>query len=363
MTRLVAMLALWGCKPATEPSSQLRVLETSPPGGTAAIPVSTTFVVVFSEPLDATTVADDSLVLRDAGGAEVASVLSHDPGGASIVFDPDEDLGPDVDYTLSVASTVHGQSGDGLGGTASFQYHTEWIDPDTGTPPDDSGDTGPTDTAPPVWFAPDHFAVYYTAGVYAGQPSDVWIDATTTALPELVVALVEGEDATQAKDPARACQLVFDLESDVAVAVSSGTTSWSVSWGLSLPRSFLAALGRCDDMDPAIWTDDPVAALDWTSWNFGFEPLDPTLEPMLQEHFDTSWPTVRPYIATTWLDTGVEPPMAVGFTWSYAIDSDHNVVRDTEGATVPQGVEGTTTLPNGWYPTEPLIAVPLTPPL
>jgi hypothetical protein len=362
MSRLIAMLALWGCKPATEPASQLRVLETSPPGGTSAIPVTTTFVVVFSEPLDAPTVTDDSLVLRDAEGAEVASVLSHDPGGASIVFDPGEDLASDSDYTLSVASTIHSASGDGLGGTASFQYHTEWIDPDTGAAPDDSG-SGPTDTAPPVYFAPDHFAVYYMAGVYGGQPSEVWIDATTTALPELVVALVEGEDPEQAKDPERACQLVFDLDSDVAVAVSSGTTSWSVAWGLNLPRSFLSALGRCDDLDPAIWTDDPVAALDWTSWNFGFEPLDATLEPLLQEHFDTTWPAVEPYVAATWLDTGIEPPMEVGFTWSFAIDSDRNVARDTAGATVPQLLEGTTALPNGWYPTEPVIAVPLTPPL
>jgi hypothetical protein len=356
MSRLFAMLALWGCKPATEPASQLRVLETSPPGGKSAIPVSTTFVVVFSEPLESQTVTDDSLVLRDAAGSQIASTLSHDPGGASVVFDPVEDLASDSDYTLSVADTVRGESGGSLGGTASFQYHTEWIDSDTGTPPDD---TGPTDTAPPVYFAPDHFAVYYTAGVYAGQPSDVWIDSTTTALPELVIALVEGEDPEQAKDPEHACQLVFDLQSDVAVAVSSGTTSWSVAWGLNLPRSFLTALGRCDDMDPAIWTSDPVAALQWTDWNFGFEPLDPALEPLLQKHFDTTWPSVKPYVATTWLDTGIETPMAVGFSWSFAIDSDHDVVRDSEDAAVPQLLEGATALPNGWYPTEPVVAIPL----
>src|SRR5436190_9346052 len=357
MSRLFAMLARWGCKPATEPASHLRVIETSPPAGKAAIPVSTTFVVVFSEPLDAATVTDDSLALRDAAGTEVASVVSHDQGGASVVFDPDDDLASDSDYTLSVASTIRGESGDGLGGTASFQYHTEWIGPDTGM--DDSGDTGPTDTAPPDSFAPDHFAVYYMAGVYAGQPSEVWIDATTTALPELVVALVEGTDPTQAKDPDRACQLVFDLDSDIAVAVSSGTTGWSVSWGLSLPRSFQSALGRCDDMDPAIWTDDPVAALDWTTWNFGFEPLDPTLEPMLEKHFDESWSTVRPFLGTTWLDTGIEPPIAVGYTWSFAIDSGRTVVRDADDAAVTQVIEGTTALPNGWYPTEPLVAIPL----
>jgi hypothetical protein len=83
---------------------------------------------------------------------------------------------------------------------------------------------------------------------------------------------------------------------------------------------------------------------------------------MLEEHFGTSWPTVRPYVATTWLDTGFETAMAVGFTLSYAIDSDRYVVRDTGGVAIPQGLEGTTALPNGWYPTEPLIAAPLAPP-
>ena len=360
MSGLVAMLALWGCKPATEPSSQLRVVETSPPGGNSAIPVSTTFVVVFSEPLDASTVTDGSVLLSDDDGAAVAGALSHDPGGATVVFDPVDDLSSDTDYTLSVASTIHGEkSGGGIGGTALFDYHTEWIDPDTGAPPDDTGDTGPTDTAPPVYFAPDHFAVYYMAGVFAGQPSEVSIDATTTALPELVVALVAGDDPTQAKDPEHACQLVFDLGSDVAVVVSSGTTSWNVSWGLSLARSFVAARGRCDELDPAIWTDDPIAALGWVSWTFGFEPLDPVLEPLLEERFAASWATVRPFLATTWIDTGVDDAVAIGFTWSYEIDSDRNVVRDTGGAVVPQGLEGTTTLPNGWYPTEPAIAMPL----
>jgi hypothetical protein len=360
MSRLVALLAMCGCGQATELSRQLRVTGTSPDGGSMAIPVSTTFVVTFSEPLDASTVDDDSVALGDGKGGDVAGVLTYEPGGATIVFDPDDDLASDSDYTLSVSSTLRGENSDAIGGTALFDYHTEWIDPDTGTPPDDTGDSGgPTDTAPPVWFAPDHFAVFYMAGVYAGQPSEVWIDATTTALPELVVALLEGDDPTQAKDTERACQLVFDLESDVAVAVQSGTISWSVAWGVSLSRSFVAARGRCDEMDPAVWTDDPVAALGWTSWTFGFEPLDPAMEPLLEERFATSWPTVRPFLGTTWIDTGVDLPVAMGFTWSYAIDGDRNVVRDTEGAVVPQGLEGTTALPNGWYPTEPALALPL----
>jgi hypothetical protein len=359
MSRLFAMLALCGCRPATEPSTQLRIVETSPPGGTTGIAVSTTFVVIFSEPLDASTVTDGSVVLSDDDGASVAGVLSHGAGTSTVVFDPDHELASDSDYTLSVASTIRGESSGGIGGTALFGYHTEWIDPDTGTPPDDSGDTGPTDTAPPVYFAPDHFAVYYVAGVFAGQPSEVWIDATTTALPELVVALVEGDDPTHAKDPEHACQLVFDLGSDVAIAVSSGTTSWSVSWGLNLARSFVAARGRCDELDPAVWFDDPVAALAWTDWNFGFEPLDPVLEPLLEERFTTTWAEVRPYLATTWIDTGVGDAIATGFTWSYQVDGERNVVRDLHGAAVPQGLEGTTTLPNGWTPTEPALAMPL----
>ncbi len=83
---------------------------------------------------------------------------------------------------------------------------------------------------------------------------------------------------------------------------------------------------------------------------------------MLEEIFGTSWPTVRPLLATTWIDTGPEPSVPVGFTWSYAIDVDRKVVRDIESAPVPQILEGTKSLPNGWYPTEPTVAIPFAPP-
>jgi hypothetical protein len=356
---LLPFLLLVACGQATELPSQLRITETVPAGGSKAIPVSTTFVVVFSEKLDGASLVDDPVTLADAKGGMVPGAAVYDPDAASIAFDPDDLLLSDAGYTLSVSSSIRGQKSGGLGGAARFDYRTEWID--TGTPVDSgTDDTGTTvdDTAASVPFAPDHFAVYYVAGAYAGQPSEVWVDSTTTALPELVVSLVEGADVTRAKDASASCQLVFDLSSDVAVAVSGGTTAWSVAWGISLPRSYLSSRGRCDDLDPVLWGGDPVATLDWGTWTFGFEPLDPAMEPMLEARFGVEWEAVQPFLATTWIDTGAEPTVLTGFTWSYAIDAHRRVARDGKGAFVPQSVVGTTTLPNGWYPTDPFVAIP-----
>lgn len=86
----------------------------TPPGTDAPLPFldEATIRVLFSEPLDATTVDGSSVQLLDAAGNAVPGALTvHD---VHLTFDPDATLTAGQTYTLSLSSAVHDSGGEAL---------------------------------------------------------------------------------------------------------------------------------------------------------------------------------------------------------------------------------------------------------
>lgn len=88
------------------------VIRTRPASGETAVPLNCTIVVVFSEPVEASSVDSGVRLLRD--GARVAAEALLDPDGLSVLLRPLEDLNGESDYVLSISSDVADLSGDPL---------------------------------------------------------------------------------------------------------------------------------------------------------------------------------------------------------------------------------------------------------
>jgi alpha-tubulin suppressor-like RCC1 family protein len=95
-----------------------RVVRTSPPKGKTDSPLNTRVVVVFSEPVDASTVTPASIQLLRGSTAVAGAVKFLDPSldasHVSVEFVPNAPLTAGAEYKLVVTTQVHDLSGDAL---------------------------------------------------------------------------------------------------------------------------------------------------------------------------------------------------------------------------------------------------------
>ena len=188
---------------------------------------------------------------------------------------------------------------------------------------DATGELSPIETVD----EPSAMAIAYEGGISGFLP------AAADEAPVLVISLLDADDAPDDVG----CQLLFELDRDVALALRSGTAAWSLWWGFRLEQRFAGARGECVALDVTAWADDLTAELD--DFTIGFTHDDD----------DT---------LVTWADLG-DGLVPTGEASGYATLSDGLLASDNDGLPLELSFEGTLVIPDGYYLSVPTATFPL----
>jgi uncharacterized protein YjdB len=110
-----------------------RIVRTQPPHGQTDVPVSLKAVVIFSEPVDPSTVTSSSLQLRVGGVLVPATVRVLPESDFTVEVAPDAPLVSSTAYTLTIAQSVTDLTGDPLA-TATIVSFTTGVAPTLPSP-------------------------------------------------------------------------------------------------------------------------------------------------------------------------------------------------------------------------------------
>jgi len=102
-----------------------------PVKGASEVPVDAVVSVLFSEPVDASTVTQMNFLVQDASGIPVAGAITVDPDTGEFVFTPDEALQYLATYSVMLRGSILDQAGNGLVNGAG----TGWTFTTVGLPP------------------------------------------------------------------------------------------------------------------------------------------------------------------------------------------------------------------------------------
>jgi len=109
------------------------VVRTSPPKGKPDVALNSRVLIVFSEPMDAATLA--AAVQLRAGEATVAGSVRVDADGLTAEFVPEAPLAPTTEYELVVTTAVRDLGGDALEAPVTTQFTTRAAEaPETARP-------------------------------------------------------------------------------------------------------------------------------------------------------------------------------------------------------------------------------------
>jgi hypothetical protein len=107
--------------PARRPPT---IVRTNPPKGRTDVALNVQVIIVFSEPVDPTTVTSSSLALLRDGIAPVQGTVAVAADGLSAQFIPASPLEAQTDYVLAANQTIHDLNGDALGESSTFGFTT-----------------------------------------------------------------------------------------------------------------------------------------------------------------------------------------------------------------------------------------------
>ena len=114
-----------------------QIAQTSPHSSSTGIPTSAPVVVQFTEPMDPATLMPTSQsfeITDDVSGLLVSGTVDVDPTGTLATFVPQQALGVDRQFQVTLSSTIQDASGNGLSGSGtSFSFTTAFA-PDTTSP-------------------------------------------------------------------------------------------------------------------------------------------------------------------------------------------------------------------------------------
>jgi hypothetical protein len=102
------------------------IVRTDPPPAKRDVPLNAKIVVVFSEPMDPTTVSTSSIKLSQAG-TEVSGQVTLGPDGLSATFQPDALLQDEMTYSLAVTTAVTDLDGDLLPTPFTLVFQTDTL--------------------------------------------------------------------------------------------------------------------------------------------------------------------------------------------------------------------------------------------
>ena len=172
---------------------------------------------------------------------------------------------------------------------------------------------------------PSAIAIAYEGGISEFFP------AASDEAPVLVISLVDVDEADEG------CQLLFELDQDIAIAVRSGVAAWSLFWGFRLEERFAGGRGQCGALDVTAWADDLAAELDELTIGFTHEDGDTLV---------------------TWAELG-QGLVPTGEASGYATLPDGLLASDSNGLPVPLTLEDTVVIPDGYYQSVPTETFPL----
>ena len=98
------------------------IVRSEPPNGKTDVPLNTQIEVVFSEPVDPTTIPAGLQLFQS--GQIVSGVATGKSSGLVGEFAPSASLAPNTEYTLSITTAVRDLAGDGLEQTARVNFTT-----------------------------------------------------------------------------------------------------------------------------------------------------------------------------------------------------------------------------------------------
>jgi hypothetical protein len=107
------------------------VVRTTPAPGKRDVPLNAAIVVVFSAPIDSTTLNAASFGVTRGGQAVGGSVRRIGPYGFSAEFYPDSLLAPSASYVLFLTQAIHGENGVPLAAAVSQSFFTGTVSQDS----------------------------------------------------------------------------------------------------------------------------------------------------------------------------------------------------------------------------------------
>jgi Big-like domain-containing protein/Regulator of Chromosome Condensation (RCC1) repeat protein len=100
------------------------VVRTEPRRGRTDVPVNSTIIIVFSEPIDATSLTTSSVKLWRGATAVAGTVQPFEGSATSAVFTPAAPLDPNTGYRLEVTRAVRNLTGDALEAAVIVEFTT-----------------------------------------------------------------------------------------------------------------------------------------------------------------------------------------------------------------------------------------------
>ena len=100
------------------------IIRTSPPPKKRDVPLNASLLVVFSEPIDVTTVSEASMTLLRGATLVPGKLAFTDASNISLMFTPDELLSPATDYELRVTQSVRDLDGQAIETPVSLSFTT-----------------------------------------------------------------------------------------------------------------------------------------------------------------------------------------------------------------------------------------------
>ncbi len=153
---------------AVPPRLRPVVVRTSPSSGKRDVPLNTTIVIVFSEPVAASTVTSSSVQLFRGTSLVAGTVRLLEGTGTIAAFTPAALLDPNTDYKLVVTAAVKDLDGDALEAPLTVTFTT-----------------GQSETGPPASISVSPDTIYMTGGTY--QMTATVRDAAGNTLVDLPV--------------------------------------------------------------------------------------------------------------------------------------------------------------------------------
>ena len=125
---VVRQLGMFTARAVVPAARRPRIVRTSPAKGRTDVAINASIVVVFSEPIDPTTL-DGGAVRLVHQGSPLEGSLRVSPSLMSVEFAPSAPLAPGSEYRIVVADDVADRMGERLDGPTTFEFSTSSASP------------------------------------------------------------------------------------------------------------------------------------------------------------------------------------------------------------------------------------------
>lgn len=119
----MAVTKTWSFTTTNTDTTPPTVSSTSPGSGVTGVAVSSVITVMFSEPMDASTITSANVTLK-IGGTAVTGTVTYDAATYTATFTPDAPLSNSTTYTTSVSTGVKDLAGNAMAAAKTWTFTT-----------------------------------------------------------------------------------------------------------------------------------------------------------------------------------------------------------------------------------------------